>query len=149
MLRVQHARPFGRRPRDLDRRLNRLGARVGGHHRGDACWRPREQRLREHAAQERHPQLRQVAGAPRHHLLYGGDRLGMVAPDREDPVAAEQIQVAPALGVDQVGPLASLPHPVEAQRSQDPPHLRIAEAVVQRHLLTAATAEDLRDARQR
>ena len=59
--------------------------------------RAREQLLGEHAAQQRHAELRQVAGARRHHLLHRRDRLGVVAPDREHAVAAEQVEVALAV----------------------------------------------------
>ena len=93
--------------------------------------------------QQRHAELRQVAGARGQHLLHRGDRLGVVAPDREHAVAAEQVQVALAGGVDQVRPLAADPGPVEAERPQDPPHLRVQIAVVERHLLAGALGEHL------
>jgi hypothetical protein len=89
MVDVQHARAPGRGTGDLDRRLDRLGARVRRHHRTDARGRSREQLLGEHPAQQRDAQLREVSGAGRHHLLDGRDRLRMVAADREHAVAAE------------------------------------------------------------
>ena len=143
VLGVQHPRASGGGAGDLDRRLDRLGAGVGRNHRGDAVGRKREQLLGEHAAEQRHAQLRQVAGSRRHHLLDRGDRLRVVAPDREHAVAAEQVEVALAVGVDQMRALPSAPHLVEAQRAQDPPHLRVQIAVVERHLLAAASIEDL------
>ena len=117
MLGVQHARASGRRTRDLDRRLDGLGAGVGGDHRRDAVRRTRQQRLGQDPAEQRHAELWQVAGARGHHLLNGLDRLRMVAPDRKHAVAAEQVQVALAVGVDQVCALAAAPHLVEAQRA--------------------------------
>ena len=69
----------------------------------------RKQLLGEHAAEQRHPELWQVGGVRGHRVAHGGDRLGVVAPDREHPIAAEQIEVALALGVDQVRALARRP----------------------------------------
>ncbi len=108
VLGVQDARTAGGGARDLDRRLDRLGAGVRGDHRGDAVGSAREQLLGEHAAEQRHAQLREVARARRHHLLDRRDRLRMVAPDREHPVAPEQVEVALPVGVDQVRPLPPL-----------------------------------------
>ncbi len=115
----------------------------------DARRRAREQLLGEHAAQQRHAELRQVAGARLHHLSHRGDRRGVVAPDREHAVAAEQVEVALAVGVDQVRALAAGPHAVEAERPQDAPHLGVQVAVVERHLLAAPRRQDLAHAAQR
>ena len=109
--------------------------------------RPRQQLLGQHAAQQRHAELRQVAGARLEHLLDRSDRLGMVAPDREHAVTTEQVEIALALGVDQVRALAPGPDLVEAERPHDPAHLRVQEAVVELQLLTRAPGDQLTHAR--
>ena len=73
----------------------------------------------------------------------------MVAPDREHAIAPEEVQVALSGGVDQVRALPPGPHLVEAQRAQDPSHLRVQETVVEDHLLAAAGVEDLAYGRRR
>ncbi len=143
VLGVQHTWAPGGGACDLDRRLDRLRAGVRRDHRGDAVGGAREQLLGEHAAEQRHPELRQVPGARGHHLLDRCNRLGVVAPDREHAVAAEQVQIALPVGVDQMCALAARPYLVESERAQDPPHLRVQIAVVQRHLLACTGAEDL------
>ena len=86
-----------------------LAGTIGPHARGRA----RQQLLRQDPAEQSHAELRKVAGARRHHILHGLDRLGVVAPNREHPIATEQVEVAVALRVDQMCPLAAHPHPVE------------------------------------
>ena len=93
--------------------------------------------------QQRHAELRQVAGARVQHVLDGGDDVGVVAPDGEHAVAAEQVEVALAGRVDQVRPLAAGPGAVETQRAQDAPHLRVEVTVVERQLLAPALGEHL------
>ena len=121
VLRVEHPRAPRGSARDLDRRLHGLRAAVGGHHRLDAAGRSCQQLLGQDAAQQRHPKLRQVGGVSLHNFAHGGDRPRMVAPDGEDAVATEEVEVAPALGVDQVRALPSRPDAVEAERAQDAP----------------------------
>ena len=120
---------------------------LAGHHRRDRAWGTREQLLGEHTAEQRHPELGQVCRVRIHRVAHGRDRLGMVASDREHAVAAEQIEVAIALGVDQMGALPRDPALVEPERAHDPPELRIEIGVVERHLLAGAAGEDLADRR--
>src|SRR5439155_227381 len=135
MLGVEHARAAGGGARDLDRRLDRLGARVGGNHGPDTARRPREQLLGEHAAEQGDPQLRQIAGAGGHHLLERSYRLRMVASDGEYAVAPAEVEIALPLRVDQVRSLSRRPDLVEPERSQYATHLGVQKAVVERHLL--------------
>src|SRR6185437_14967888 len=74
------------------------------------------------------------------------DRLRVVAADREHAVAAEQVEVALAALVDQVCALAPAPGLLEAERTQDSPHLRVQVTVVERHLLAGAGGQQLADA---
>ncbi len=149
VLGIQHARARSRGPGDLDRRLDRLGAGVRRHHRPDRVGRAPEQLLGQHPAQQRHAELRQVAGARGHDLLDRGDRRGVVAPDREHAIAAEQVQIALTGGVDQMRALAPRPRSVEPERAQDPAHLRVQVAIVERHLLTRARLDQFTHAGNR
>ena len=67
--------------------------------------------------------------------------------DREDAVAGDEIEVAVAVGIDQVRALAAHPGPVEPERPQDAAHLHVEVAVVQRHLLAGAAGEQLTNLR--
>jgi hypothetical protein len=95
-------------------------------------------------AEQRHAQLGEVARLRVEQLAHPGDHLRVVAPDGEHAVAAEQVQVAIAVGVDQMRPLATDPRPVEPERLEDPPHLGVQVALVQLHLLARALGDDLR-----
>ena len=114
---VEHARAAGRGARDLDRRLDRLGSRVRRHHRGDAARCARQQLLRQHPAQQRHAELRQVRGFGGEHVLHRRDHVGMVAAEREHPVARDQVEIALTVGVDQMRPIAADPRAVETRGS--------------------------------
>ena len=57
--------------------------------------------------------------------MHRGDHVGMVAPEREHPVAGDQIEITPTLGIDQMRSVAADPGPVEPERAQDAPHLRV------------------------
>ncbi len=130
MLGEQDARPPGGGASDLDRGLDGLGAAVGGHHRGDAGGCAREQLLGEHAAEQRDAELREVAGARRHHVLHGGDHFWVIAAEREDAVAAEEVEIALTVAVDEVRALATDPCLLETERPQDAAHLRVQIAIV-------------------
>jgi MacB-like periplasmic core domain len=68
-------------------------------------------------------------------------------PDREDVVAAQQVEEALAVGVDEVGPVARDPAAVEPERPDDAPELGVEMAVVESHLLPRALREELGDRR--
>ena len=72
------------------------------------------------------------------HVLHPRDHVRVVAAEREHAVAGDQVEVAVAVGIDQVGAIAADPRPVEPERPQDPPHLRVEVAVVERQLLADA-----------
>ena len=69
----------------------------------------------------------------------------MVAPEGEDAVPGQEVQVAVAPVVDQVGALTAHPPAIEAERSHDSPQLGVEIAVVERHLLAGPAGEDLGD----
>ena len=142
---VEDPRAPGGGAGELDRPLDRLGAGVGGHHRGDPCRGARDERLGQHARKDRHAELGEVRAVRVDQLAQRGDDIGVVAPDREGPVAAEQVEVARPVGVDQVRSFAAHPDAVEAERANDPPELGVEEAVVERHRLAGARSEGLSD----
>ena len=141
--------PAGGRSRELDRRLDGLGA--GAREEGGAEIRRRalQQLLGEHAGEQREAELGHVRGLGGERLLELPSHCGVVAAEGEDAVAGEQVEVALAGLVDQVGPLSPDPGPVEADRAQDPNELRIHVALVQRGLLAAPASEDLADVEAR
>ncbi len=110
---VQEARPAGGGAGDLHRRLDRLRTRVRRHHRGDAARSAGEQLLGQDTAQERHPELRQVGGSRGQQLVDGRDHVRVIASEREHAVARDQVEVALAVGVDQVRAVAADPGPIE------------------------------------
>jgi outer membrane murein-binding lipoprotein Lpp len=67
----------------------------------------------------------------------------VVATDREDAVAAQQVEVPVAAVVDQICALSAHPSPVVPERPHDPPQLPVQVAIVEDHLLARALAEDL------
>ena len=67
----------------------------------------------------------------------------MIAPQREHPEAAQQIEVTVALGVEQVGSLGAHVIDGEAERAQDPNQLRIEMALEQRELIGAPLLDQL------
>lgn len=66
----------------------------------------------------------------------------MVAPDRKDTETPQQVKVALAIRVDQICALALSPFAVEADRTDDPAHLMIEVAIVERHLLAVTIRVD-------
>ena len=144
VLGVEHPPAAGRRAGDLDRRLDRLGAAVGrapSPRRSPARARAAPRPARRSAAS--HPAGAGCPSARRHHLPQRRDHLRVVAPDREHAIAAEQVEVALAPGRRSGARPRRPPTPVEAERAQDPPHLRVQVAVVELELLAPAGGEDL------
>jgi hypothetical protein len=107
--------------RELHRALDGLGPAVGAHDGVDRSRGAREQLLGQHPLEQGHAQLRQIGRPGLEHAADGVGDLRVVATHREHPVAAEEIEVAVAVLVDQVGALAVHPAAVEAQRAHDPP----------------------------
>jgi len=83
-------------------------------------------------------------------LVQRGDHVGVVAPDREGAVARQQVEVAVALGIDQVRAVTVRPRAIEAERAHDPPELGVHVAVVERHRIAGTGRQRLGDpARER
>ena len=142
---VEDPRAPGRAARELDRGLDRLGARVGVDDRVEPGGGARHELLGQHARQQRqaHRGERRRVGHER------GDQLlahaGVIAAQREHPEPRQQVEPALAGVVDQVGALAAHPGAVVAERAQDAAELRVEVAVVQRGRFAGALGEDGRD----
>ena len=132
VLRVEDARPPGRRSGELDGALDRLGSAVGAHKRLDLL--PGNARRA----------VRRARPEGRSRRAGGGSRLassvscwsdrgpsGLTAPDGEgaEPQTADR-GIAGPRGVDQIRPLATAPIPIEAERAHDLPELAVHVAVV-------------------
>jgi hypothetical protein len=142
---MQDPRPPGGAARELDRRLDRLRPGAREHRVAEVLRRAREQLLGQDARQQRDPELREVRRVRCQRRFDLRPHARVVAPDREDAVAGEHVEVAIAAGVDQVRALGAAPAAVEPQRAQDPPELRVQMAVVERQLLARARLQQRRD----
>ena len=149
MLGVEDAWATGRRASQLDRRLDRFSAAVGGDHRLDPRRRARHELLGEHAWQEGDAELGEAGGLCVECLAERFHDGRMAAPHGEHAVAAEQVEIALAGGVDQMRALTVAPIAIEAERAHDPPELAIEVAVVEAERLIRALLKDLADRRGR
>ena len=149
VLGVKDPRATGGRARQLDRCLDRFRTAVGGDHRRDPRRRARHELLGEHARQEGDAELGEAGGLCVECLAQRFHDGRMAAPHGEHAVAAEQIEIALAGGVDQMRALTVAPIAIEAERAHDPPELAIEIAVVEAERLTRALLEDLADRRRR
>ena len=144
MLAEQDALPAGGGAAELHRRFDRLGAGIAEEqlfHAGEA----RQQALGEQAAQQRDVHLHQVRQLGCQGLLQGADHRRMVAPDREDAEAAQQVEIAIALLVVEIGAEAPGVVAVEADGAQHADHLRIQIAVVELVFLRRPFGQELVD----
>jgi len=88
--------------------------------------------------------LGQVGALGIERLFHACANVRVVAPEGEDAVAGEQIEVALAVLVDQLGALAALPVAVDAEGANDPTQLGVEIAVVERERIVRPGLEDLR-----
>ena len=105
--------------REFDRTLHRLGARVAKEHRVQMRRQFFQQRLREQPAEQRAIHLHHVRQI---HLQHVADRLlhgGMIAPDVEDAVAAEKVEVVVPVEVVEVAPARLRVHVIETDDALD------------------------------
>ena len=140
---VEDPRAPGRRARELDRAPRRPRCRCSPapSPRSAAGARATSCLGEQRPASTLTPSWGRLAAAGVEQLAQRGDHVGVVAPDREGAVAAQQVEVAVAVGVDQVRALAARPVAVEAERAHDPPELGVQVAVVERHRLAGAGGE--------
>ncbi len=144
VLRREHARAPGRRAAELDRRLDRLGARAREERAPDARRRAAQQLLREQRRQHVDADLHRARPLQLERLDQGLAHTGIVAPDVEHAEAAEHVQVAVAVAVPEVRALGPRPLPVEPDRPQQPDELRVDRLRVEVERLGAALVDQLR-----
>ena len=87
---------------ELQRPLDRLRAGAGQHHGVERRRRAGDQLLGEQPRQRRDPELGKVGGVGVEHPVQLRLHVRVIAPEREHAVAAEQVQVAVAIAIDQV-----------------------------------------------
>ena len=136
----EDARALRRGAAELERRLDRLGAGAREEHALEPRRRAREQRLREQAGQRGDAELH---GAGRLELERLDERRAdarVVAADVVHPEAAEQVEVAVAVGVEEVGAVGARPGAVEADRAQHAHELRVDRARPARRARRRASA---------
>ena len=133
---VEDGRAAGRGAAELDRRLRGLGAGVAeeqlrqpGHVAGEA--------LGEQAGEQGHVELDQSGQLAAQHLLERAGHGRVVAPEREHAEPAQQIQVAVAVGIEQMRPLGTHIIHGEAEGAQDAQQLRVEMAIEQLELVAA------------
>ena len=146
---VDDPRAGGRGAGELQRRLDRLRARVREHDGAEVRRGAAQQLLREHARQGGDAHLRQRRGVGGQEALELRADRGVVAADREHAVAPEHVEIAVAVRVDQVRALTVRPGAVEADRAQNAAQLGIDVALVQGQRLALAAREDLGDVQAR
>jgi hypothetical protein len=123
-----HPRATRRGAAELDRGLHRL--RPGGRelNPADASARPADELVREDRRQGRDAELRRAGQIQLQRLGEHSTNPGVVAPDVEHAEAAEHVEEAGAVGVDQVRTLRARPAAVEADRLENADELRVDRA---------------------
>ena len=105
------------------------------------------QRLAQDAGQQGRAQAGQVGGPRREDLLQRLAHARVVAAQREDAEAGEQVEVALAALVDEMGALAGPPAAIESDGPQHPDELAVEVAIPQRQLLARAASRASRGSR--
>ena len=114
-------RPAGGRTREFDRRFDCLGAGIGEKDLVEMR-RERQQPLGQQARKDRQIHLDEIGQIAVDHAVQGFAQPRMVAADREDAEAAEQIEIAVAGAVVEILSGAAAKADVEADRVQDAHH---------------------------
>ena len=130
MFAIDDPGPPGRRTGELDGRLDRFRAGIGKEHLVE-IGHPLQEPLGQNSGQHRHVELHQVGQVAVEHAFERLAHVRMIAADREHAEAAEQVQIAGALAVVEIGALAAAEADVIADGAQDPHHLLVEMAAVQ------------------
>ena len=140
---VEDARPLRRGADELDRTLDRLGARVGEEDPLDAGMGPLDQLLGQDAGQERTVHLHEVGQVGVERVVQRLDD-GRVAPAQgEHPEAGEEVEVPLPLVVDEVAALALLEEAAELDGAEDPRQLRVDVLRMEAEILALAILQHL------
>src|SRR6185437_10845014 len=136
-------RPPGRRAPELQRRFDGLGARAREEHASKRRRRAFEQLAREQARQRRDAQLYLPRRLQLERLDDRRPDPRVVASNVVHPETAEQVEIAPPVGVVEVRALGPRPAAVEADRLQQADELRVDGPGVELELLALALVEQL------
>ena len=124
---VHDAGAAGRAARELDRGLDGLGAGIGKEHLVEIRH-VGQQPLGQHAGKRRHVQLHEIGQIAVEHAFQRVAQRRMVAPDRKHAKAAQQIEIAVAVAVEQILTVPRLKADVVADGLQHPDHLLVQMA---------------------
>jgi hypothetical protein len=139
----EDALPLRRRSPQLQRRLDRLGARAREEGPLDARRRAAQQLLGEQGGQHVHTELHRARPLQLERLDKRVAHARVVPPYVEHPETAEQVEVAVAVGVPEVRALGTGPAAVETNRPQELHELRVDRLRVQVERLGAPLLDEL------
>ncbi len=141
MVGEQDASLTGRAARVLEDGLDRFRAAVREKAAVVVVRHTRDQCFREQARKRRALHLHQIRKRQLHRVAQCLLDPGMATPEREDAEPGEEVEVAAAVAIEQVGPLGPDVVGVEADRAQYAWHLRVHVALVQRERFLVACCE--------
>ena len=121
---IDDAGPAGGAARELDRGLDAFGAGIGEEHLVE-IGHEFEQPLGQHAGQGRDVELHEIGQVAVEHALQGLAQRRMVAADRKNAKAAQQIEIARAVAIEEVLALPLLKADVVADGLEHPHQLLI------------------------
>jgi methyl coenzyme M reductase subunit C len=127
----------------FDRTLGRLGARVAKEDRIQMRRQFFQQRLREQSAEQRAIHLHHVRQIHLQHITDGLLHRGVVAPDIEDAVAAEKIEIVVPVEIDEVAPVRMRIHLVEPDDPLDGDQRGIQVLLVELVVFAEASGDEV------
>ncbi len=139
---VDDLRPPGGGAAELDRRLHRLGAGIAEEQLVEPRH-PRRQPLGEQPGEQRDIELHHAGEFAVQHLFEGGDHRRVVAAHGEHAETAEQVEIAVAVAVEQIGALGADVIGIEPDGLEHAQKLGIEMPVEQRELLGPTFGNEL------
>ncbi len=148
VLAVENARAPGRVAAEFERRLDRLGSRIAEE--GPVqVGRLGEERLGEQTGQGRGVELYELRELGAQHFAEGLDHTRVVAAQSEHAKSGQEVEIALALFIEQIGPARFAVLHVESNGAEHPHHLRIQIAFVERKGVGLALRKKLLDVHRR
>lgn len=116
---MHDARPASSAAGELDRSFDTFGAGIREEY-FIQIWNVLDQPFCEHTGEGGNVELHEVGQIAVEHALQGGAKRRVIAADREDAEAAQKVEIAGAVAVEQVLALPFLKSDVVSNRLQDP-----------------------------